>query len=124
MMLRNPRMLACLGLLCGAVTAQNTASTPITVSGHAAAQTTIPAPGFQPSGLAYDGTFLYVSELSGFRKIFKLDPTNGAVSGFFPAPGGNPNDIVFDGVDRFVKGAPFDELHDQPAGLVCHFGSC
>jgi DNA-binding beta-propeller fold protein YncE len=49
-----------------------------------AAQTTIPAPGFQPSGLAYDGTFLYVSENSGFRRIYRLDPKTGAVIRFVP----------------------------------------
>lgn len=71
------------------------------------AQTTIPAPGFQPSGLAYDGTFLYVSELSGFRTIYKLNPTTGAVLGSFLAPSpagfdgnGNPNDLVADGAGR------------------------
>ena len=70
-------------------------------------QTTIPAPGFQPSGLAYDGTFLYVSELSGFRTIYKLNPTTGAVLGSFLAPSpagfdgnGNPNDLVADGAGR------------------------
>ena len=75
--------------------------------GHATAQTSFPAPGFQPSGLAFDGTFLYVSELSGFRTIFKLDPQSGAVMGSFLAPSpagldgrGNPNDMVFDGADR------------------------
>lgn len=70
-------------------------------------QATIPAPGFQPSGLAYDGTFLYVSELSGFRTIYKLNPTTGAVLGSFLAPSpagfdgnGNPSDLVADGAGR------------------------
>ncbi len=74
---------------------------------HGYTQTTIPAPGFQPSGLAYDGTFLYASELSGFRTIYKLDPTTGAVLGSFLAPSpagfdgnGNPNDLVADGAGR------------------------
>ena len=75
--------------------------------GHATAQSSFPAPGFQPSGLAFDGTFLYVSEQSGFRTIFKLDPQSGAVRGSFLAPSpagldgrGNPNDMVFDGAGR------------------------
>ena len=84
-------------------------------------QTTIPAPGFQPSGLAYDGTFLYVSELSGFRTIYKLDPTTGAVLDSFLAPSpagfdgnGNPNDLVADGAGRlFVS-----DIGNFGAGIV------
>ena len=61
-------------------------------------------PGFQPSGLAYDGTFLYVSELSGLRRIDKLDSQAGALRGSFLAPSptgldgrGNPNGLAYDG---------------------------
>ena len=79
----------------------------VCMAGQSMAQTTIPAPGFQPSGLAFDGTFLYVSELSGVRTIFKLDPSTGAVLGSFLSPSatgldgaGNPNGLVFDGIDR------------------------
>jgi len=61
----------------------------------AVAQTTIPAPGFQPSGLAFDGTFLYVLELSGSRPIFKLNPQTGAVLDSFDL-GDNPNGLAFD----------------------------
>lgn len=87
---------------------------------------TIPAPGFQPSGLAYDGTFLFVSELSGFRTIFKLDPITGAVLGSFPAPSpsgfdgrGNPNDLVSDGAGRlFVS-----DIGGFGAGIVYEIDS-
>lgn len=75
----------------------------VAIALFAAAQTTIPAPGFQPSGLAYDGTNLYVSELSGFRTIFKVNPQTGEVLASFLAPSatgldgrGNPSDMVFD----------------------------
>jgi hypothetical protein len=61
-------------------------------------------PGYQPSGLAYDGTYLYVSEDSGFRRIYKLDPQTGTVKGSFLAPSptgfdgnGNPNGLAYDG---------------------------
>ncbi len=97
-----------------------------TLAGRAAAQTTIPAPGFQPSGLAYDGTFLYVSEGSGFRTIFKLDPATGGIMGSFLAPSptgldgrGNPSDIVFDGAGRlFVS-----DIGNFGAGIVYEIDS-
>ena len=71
-----------------------------------AAQTSIPAPGFQPSALAYDpgSNILYVAENSGFRRIFAVDPSTGTVSSSFLAPSlggmdgsGNPNDMAYDG---------------------------
>jgi hypothetical protein len=69
----------------------------------AGAQNTISAPGYQPSGVSYDGASLYVSELSGLRTIFKLNPQTGAVLGSFLAPSptgldgrGSPSDMVFD----------------------------
>ena len=76
----------------------------------AAAPSSIPAPGFQPSGLAFDGTFLYLSELSGPRPIFRLDPTTGAVLGSSPlcpcaefsSPNASPNGMVFDGAGRLL----------------------
>jgi len=54
-------------------------------------------PGFQPSGLAYDGANLYVSEMSGDRTIYKMDIQTGAVISSFPAPGNNPNGLAYDG---------------------------
>ncbi len=70
-----------------------------TLCGQAAAQATIPAPGFQPSGLAFDGTFLYVLEDSGVRTIFKLDPQTGACLDSFVL-GNNPDGLAFDGSSR------------------------
>ena len=83
--------------------------------------TTIPAPGSQPSGLAFDGTFLFVSTASGFRTIFKLDPATGAVLDSFLAPSptgfdgrGNPSDMVSDGASRlFVS-----DIGNFGAGIV------
>ena len=81
----------------------------------------IEAPGFAPSGLAYDGTSLYVSDLSGFRRIYKMDPQTGAVLGSFLAPGptgldgrGNPNGLSYDGAGHlFVS-----DIGDFGAGIV------
>jgi alpha-tubulin suppressor-like RCC1 family protein len=72
----------------------------------ATAQTSISAPGYQPTGLAYDETtdVLYVAENSGSRRIYKIDPDTGAVIDSFLAPSlsgmdgrGNPNDLAYDG---------------------------
>lgn len=79
------------------------------IASQAIAQTTIPAPGYQPSGLAFDGTFLYVAELSGPRNIFKVDPSTGDVINYFPSPsasgflgGGNPKGLAYYGqTNRF-----------------------
>ena len=88
-----------------------------TLCGQAAAQATIPAPGFQPSGLAFDGTFLYVLELSGVRTIFKLDPQTGACLDSFVL-GNNPDGLAFDGSSRLfvsdISGTPDLCLHRCP----------
>ena len=62
---------------------------------YQSAALTFRTPGFQPSGLAYDGAILYVSDEGGYRTVYKLNPTTGAVLGSFPQ-GPNPNDIVYD----------------------------
>lgn len=49
-----------------------------------------------PTGLTYDGTYLYLSSDSGFREIRRLDPATGAVIGSIPL-GGTPRDLVFSG---------------------------
>ena len=58
-----------------------------------------PAPGVEPRGMAYDGTFLYVYNAVGFRKIFRLDPSDGTVLGFFFS-GISIGSLEFAGVDR------------------------
>jgi len=72
----------------------------------ATAQTSIPAPGYQPTGLAYDGIndVLYVAENSGLRTIYKIAPDTGVVIDSFLAPSlsgmdgrGNSNDLAYDG---------------------------
>jgi hypothetical protein len=48
------------------------------------------------SGLAFDGSMLYLSTESGFRDTYKIDPTSVGVVGVIPT-GGNPDDVTFDG---------------------------
>lgn len=74
----------------------------VLLTSSAAGQTSFPAPGPLPSGLAYDGAYLYVSEASGFRTVYRMNPQSGAIIDSFLAPsstgldgGGNPSDMVF-----------------------------
>lgn len=78
----------------GAVTAT---SLDITVEGTVA---TLPAPGSDPAGIAYDGAFLWVGDLTS-RLIYKVRATNGAVLGSFAAPStpSLPNAIIIGPTD-------------------------
>lgn len=52
----------------------------------------IPPAGSSPQGLAFDGEFLWQSDVSG-RIIYKLDPATGQVLAQFPAPGDTPQPL-------------------------------
>lgn len=53
-----------------------------------------------PTGVTYDGTFLYVSKGSGFRELTVIDPVSQTIVGEIPF-GGEPRDVVFDPAGRF-----------------------
>ncbi|MEY5024960.1 MAG: SMP-30/Gluconolactonase/LRE-like region, partial [Verrucomicrobiota bacterium] len=79
----------------------------LAVTARAQSPIALKTPGYQPSGLAYNGKSLFVAENSGFRRIHTLDPLTGASRGSFLAPSptgldgqGNPNDLVSDGAGR------------------------
>jgi len=78
----------------GAVTA---ASLDITVEGTV---TWLPAPGSDPAGIAYDGAFLWVGDLTT-KLIYKVRLTDGAVLDSFAAPATPvlPNGIVIGPLD-------------------------
>jgi cysteine-rich repeat protein len=62
--------------------------------------TVLPAPvGSQPSGLTTDGTVLYLNSASGFRDIYTLNPSDGAVLSSFPGYF-ETFDLEFDGIDH------------------------
>jgi hypothetical protein len=76
-------------------------------SQYFAAEESVAAPSSRVSGLAYDGEFVYISTASGFRTVFKLDPSTLTVVDSFLAPsdGGfdgrsDPNDMVAVEPDR------------------------
>lgn len=63
--------------------------------GPAVAQETFSLPTVPfPTGMAFDGTSLYLSHDSGPREVFKVDPHTGTVLSSIPF-GGNPTDLVF-----------------------------
>ncbi len=53
------------------------------------------APGYEPAGLAFDGKYLWVADLSE-DKIYKLD-ISGNVIDSFDTPGNLPRDLAWDG---------------------------
>ena len=77
------------------------------LGGGAVALDLVPAPSSRVSGLAYDGSYVYLGTAEGLRTIFRLDPGTLEVVGSFLAPTGsgldgygNPNDLVAVGPDR------------------------
>ncbi|MHC4128297.1 MAG: transglutaminase domain-containing protein [Planctomycetota bacterium] len=67
------------------------------VSAHAApgdVTATIEAPCKYPSGLASDGTHLYLADWREAR-IFQIDPAGGSVTRTWPAPSLNPHGLTF-----------------------------
>ena len=71
------------------------------VSAHAApgdVTATVESPCKYPSGLASDGTHLYLADWREAR-IFQIDPADGSVSRTWPAPSLNPHGLTF-GADR------------------------
>jgi streptogramin lyase len=57
---------------------------------------TIKTPGPCPTGLAYDGKFLWLAD-SRLDKIFKLDPVSGKVVKTLETPGYHPEGLAWDG---------------------------
>ena len=56
----------------------------------------IKTPGPRPTGLAYDGKSLWLSDEST-DKIYKIDPDSGAVLKSFDSPGHHPEGLAWDG---------------------------
>ena len=56
----------------------------------------LPTPGSCPTGLAFDGTYLWVAD----RKtdtLYAIDPVTGEVNKVIPSPGYWPMGLAFDG---------------------------
>ncbi len=56
----------------------------------------LPTPGPNPTGLAFDGKFLWLAD-SRLDKIFKMDPISGKVLKSFESPGFHPEGLAWDG---------------------------
>jgi len=62
---------------------------------------TIPTPGPAPTGLAYDGTHLWVADQLS-DTLYALDPETGAIVTSWPAPGFVPMGMTWDGAHLWV----------------------
>jgi sugar lactone lactonase YvrE len=78
----------------------------------------IPSPGYWPGGLAWDGQFLWNSDIKGGRDveevyegvIYKIDPENGAILQTLAAPSGYPIDLAWDGQYLWCVDNSSDEI--------------
>ena len=55
-----------------------------------------PSPASSPSGLAWDGTYLWVAD-DGTDAVYKLNPADGRVLASFKSPGSEPRGLVWAG---------------------------
>jgi streptogramin lyase len=78
-----------------------------------------PAPGTSPSGLAWDGTHLWLAD-DGTDTIYKLDSSNGSVLSSFKSPGSEPRGLVWNGTHLWHADNATRKLHqlDGATGAV------
>ena len=112
---------------------KNPPSQPIKTQGALTIVDSLSSPSF-PTGLAWDGEYLWVAE-SVLDKIHKIDPSTGAVIYSFDSPGDEPTGLAWDGLylwcadwikDKIYQinsstGAviySFDSPGSQPTGLA------
>ena len=70
----------------------------------------IDAPGGNSQGLTWDGTHLWVSDIST-NMIYQVDPINGMVNNSFSSPGESSEGLAWDGNNLWVTdngGGPFE----------------
>jgi len=60
-----------------------------------------PSPGPSPSGLAWDGEYLWVSDDST-DTIYKISSLDGSVVSSFDSPGSDPKDLAWDGTNLWA----------------------
>ena len=78
-----------------------------------------PSPGTSPSGLAWDGTHLWLAD-DGTDKIYKLDPSDGSVLSSFESPGSQPCGLDWDGTHLWQADNATRQLHqlDRATGAA------
>lgn len=67
-----------------------------------------------PTGITYDGTYLYLSHDEGYRHMIRIDPVTGSVLTSIPL-GGSPRDLVYDGAGHFLA----TDIGPCPASAPC-----
>ena len=66
----------------------------------------IPAPSPHPTGLTWDGEYLWVSD-SIAKKVYKISPTDGSIVKSFPSPGRKPSGLAWDGTSIWCSDNSF-----------------
>lgn len=77
---------------------------------------TVPGFGDDPTGLAFDGRYLWHSDNSE-DTIYKIDPSNMTVVDSFVSPGSFPNDLAWDGRYLWVVDNGTDILYQFDVGV-------
>jgi len=78
-----------------------------------------PSPGSSPSGLAWDGSHLWMAD-DGTDTVYKLDPSNGSVLASFKSPGSAPRGLAWDGTHLWQSDNTTRKLYklEQAKGTV------
>lgn len=82
-------------------------------------ETSFPGPYRRPTGLAFDGSNLWVADLSSLM-IYSIDPSSGRVLSSFAAPGSSPCGLAWDGKHLWCSDNTNDCLYrlDPTTGTV------
>jgi hypothetical protein len=89
---------------------------------------TIPAAGTgSPTGLAWDGTYLWQGTAGSANNLFRLDPATGAILGTFTVPGGVQG-VTWDGRDLWVStvasnGVTYIYRYDRSGTMIDKFAA-
>lgn len=70
----------------------------------------LPAPGYHPGGLAWDGSYLWQVDADA-RKLFRIDAEEGRVSRKLPTPGFYPTGLAHDGFHFWCADAATGRLY-------------
>jgi hypothetical protein len=99
---------------------KNPPSQPIKTQGALAIVDSHSSPSF-PTGLAWDGEYLWVAE-NDLDKIHKIDPSTGAVIYSFDAPGDGPSGLTWDGLYLWCADWNKDKIYqiNSSTGVVIY----
>jgi sugar lactone lactonase YvrE len=91
----------------------------VTASGGMSWEEVFSAPAAKPDGIAWDGTYIWLTGETN-RRIYKVNPANGAVVSSIPSPNTLPTGLAWDGSYLWVADAASYEIYklDPSSGSV------